>query len=404
MDPRIKQKMKLNKTFIDSIALPQRGQKDYWDSDLKGFGLRVSPTRKTFFVRGYVNGKRVRYTIGTFGEFTADDARKEAKAYLGDMARGIDPNQKKRENREKGVTLGEAFERYVEKRQLKKKTVTVYRSCVNVCLSDWLSRPLAGITGDMVSKRHTRIGKERGEATANLAMRILRAVYTYSMEVFKDTIKENPVKRLSTTKEWYRVNRRRTVIKKHELPAWFRAVKELESPVARDYLLFLLFTGLRREEAASLKWADVDMQDQTFIIKDPKNHNPLELPMSDYIFALLKERLDLRENDHVFPGGGSDGQFREPKRQIAVLKEKAGITFTLHDLRRTFITIAEACEIGPYTLKALVNHSHGGNGDVTGGYIVQSPERLRGAMQKITSAILNACEPEKRGKVISING
>jgi integrase len=62
------------------------------------------------------------------------------------------------------------------------------------------------------------------------------------------------------------------------------------------------------------------------------------------------------------------------------------ITFTVHDLRRTFITIAEGLDIPAYALKRLLNHkiSH----DVTGGYVIADAERLREPMQKVTDFIL----------------
>jgi hypothetical protein len=53
----------------------------------------------------------------------------------------------------------------------------------------------------------------------------------------------------------------------------------------------------------------------------------------------------------------------------------SGVAFTLHDLRRTFITIAESLGTPPYALKRLLNHRVGD--DVTGGYIVIDVERLR---------------------------
>ena len=52
---------------------------------------------------------------------------------------------------------------------------------------------------------------------------------------------------------------------------FYRAVMELENPVARDYLLLLLFTGLRRTEAARLTWADVDLPAKSFAFPD---HRP----------------------------------------------------------------------------------------------------------------------------------
>ncbi|USO04386.1 MAG: hypothetical protein H6853_03700 [Rhodospirillales bacterium] len=65
--------------------------------------------------------------------------------------------------------------------------------------------------------------------------------------------------------------------------------------------------------------------------------------------------------------------------------KQSGISFTCHDLRRTFITIAESLEISAYALKRLINHRVT---DVTGGYIIVDVERLRNPVQKIEAFIL----------------
>ncbi len=56
-----------------------------------------------------------------------------------------------------------------------------------------------------------------------------------------------------------------------------------------------------------------------------------------------------------------------------------------------FITIAESLGTPPYALKRLLNHRV--NEDVTGGYIVIDPERLRGPVEQIASRILELAEP-----------
>ena len=58
----------------------------------------------------------------------------------------------------------------------------------------------------------------------------------------------------------------------------------------------------------------------------------------------------------------------------------------IHDLRRTFITIAESLDIPVYSLKRLLNHKM--TSDVTAGYVVMDIERLRVPMQLITDYIL----------------
>jgi hypothetical protein len=67
----------------------------------------------------------------------------------------------------------------------------------------------------------------------------------------------------------------------------------------------------------------------------------------------------------------------------------SGIDFTLHNLRRTFVTTAEGQDISAYAVKPLVNHKM--RTDVTAGYIVPGVERLRGPMQRITDYLMRAC-------------
>ncbi len=78
--------------------------------------------------------------------------------------------------------------------------------------------------------------------------------------------------------------------------------------------------------------------------------------------------------------------------------DASGVTFTPHDLRRTFITIAESLDIPAYALKRLLNHTSGA--DVTAGYIVASTERLREPMQKITDFMLKSASMRATAEVV----
>lgn len=109
------------------------------------------------------------------------------------------------------------------------------------------------------------------------------------------------------------------------------------------------------------------------------------LPLTDYLFNLLKHRIVSSPNHYVFPGNGKEGYLIEPRKQMAKIIEKTGIQFTVHDLRRTFITIAESLDIPAYALKRLLNHKT--TSDVTAGYIVMDVERLRKPMSKISAYI-----------------
>jgi len=229
----------------------------------------------------------------------------------------------------------------------------------------------------------------------------LKAVFQYEDTKGRSILPENPVARLSQTRAWYRVARRTGHLKKHELKAWFSAVLSIQNPVIRDYLQFVLLTGCRREEAARLRWVDVSLQDRSFFIRDPKNHNPIQLPLSDYLLELLEGRKADHDSEFVFPAASASGHLEEPKKQVHRVIEQTSIQFTIHDLRRTFITIAEGLDISMYALKALVNHKTSST-DVTAGYIQISVERLREPMQLITNFVLRSAEIKQSAKIVEL--
>lgn len=183
-----------------------------------------------------------------------------------------------------------------------------------------------------------------------------------------------------------KIEKRQTLIKSHQLADWYKATLQLNNETTRDYLHLILFTGLRRSEASRLKWTDIDFKDKTLTISETKNHQVHTLPLSFFLYELLTRRYEAKDSPYVFPSESERGYLIEPKTAVKRVCELSGVTFTLHDLRRTFITIAESLDIPGYALKRLLNHKD--PNDVTAGYIVSDVERLRAPMQQITYFIL----------------
>jgi integrase len=150
--------------------------------------------------------------------------------------------------------------------------------------------------------------------------------------------------------------------------------------------LFILFTGLRRDEAVKLTWDQVDFNSRILTIADTKNRLTHVLPMSSFLYDLLLCRRSQCTTRYVFPGDGKTGYVVEPRKAMQKIIVKSGVSFTLHDLRRTFITLAESLDIPAYALKRLLNHKM--NNDVTAGYIVMDVERLRKPMQMIADHLM----------------
>jgi integrase len=112
--------------------------------------------------------------------------------------------------------------------------------------------------------------------------------------------------------------------------------------------------------------------------------------MSDFVFDLLQARRALgRENEYVFPGTSSSGHLEEPKKALHDVGRACGVKVSVHDLRRTFITVAARCRIPPAELKAIVNHSVGT--DVTAGYQRLEAGDLLASMQAVTDRLKALC-------------
>lgn len=406
------QSVRISKTIVENAPVPVTGQTFIRDTDLQGFAVRITPSgARSYILEKRIEGRNRRYTLGRHGELTAVQARKLAQVRLGQIAMGIDPIAERRKQLQRATTLRACFADFEKaRRHLSEKTLYDYNRVLKVALNDWLAKPITSIKPDMVMRRFQRISDDRGEAYANLTMRALRAILNFAMASSDDgsgdpLLISNPVSVLTRTRSWHKPQRRQTVIKMHELRPWFEAVESLRDPAdpfgfgatMADYQLVLLFTGLRRGEAARLRWSDIDLEDRTLYLRKTKNGERITLPLSEYVWHLFQRRQQNVFSNYVFPGRDGRGPLIEPKKQINRVIERSGIVYTLHDLRRTFITIAESLDISPYAIKRLVNHKM--SNDVTSGYIVSDTERLRRPAQKIADFILSAFEGNARNVV-----
>lgn len=404
---------------------PATGQRFIRDNRLPGFALRVTSTgAKSWIVEAAVRGQKhaKRRTLGRYPGLQADRARKLAIKELGRFAEGKDALTERRTERAVSLTLGDVFETYLEARDLKPGTLASYRTVFDVAFPDWRQKQMTAITRTMIENRHKR-ETERSPAQANLAMRLLRALFNYAIGRYEDpqgnpVVVSNPVSRLSATRSWNRIERRKNVIRPHQLPAWYDALEAVRaesagtrpvSRVATDWIEFLLLTGCRRKESLNLRWTDVDLEGKLFRLPDTKNREIHELPLTDRLVEILERRKKENreiiqrsrsrlapaapppelENPFIFPGVLPGSPLAEGRAARLEIIRKSGVPFAYHDLRRTFATTAENLGLPTYTIKRLMNHTVR-SGDVTGGYIQIDVERLRVPLQQITDAILKA--------------
>jgi integrase len=400
-------KLKLTNTTVERIKAPDKSGKQtlHWDTELKGFAVLASgkTNAKTFVVqRTLPNGRDRRMTVGSVHELSLDTAREQAADLLHQM-RTADPKVQRRVNAV--WTLKHGFAEYLKARKaLRPSTIKFYRGIIEAYLSDWLDLPLAGITPAMVQDKHREIQAEvarrhgakhqqhwqsvPGGHVANKAMSLLGMVWNFA-ELQQPSLPRNPTRILE--RQLYAEPRRERHVTGDQMPRFYAAVEGLESGIARDFIKLCLFTGLRLDEAQALRWDEVDFTTRTINLPATrtKPKRPLNLPMCNFVRELLIARRALgNAGGWVFPGGGVTGHLTYPYKAFTTISETSGIKVSPHDLRRTYISHAEACDISPLALKALVNHA---TGDVTAGYVMIDPKRLAEAAQKVGDRLCELC-------------
>jgi integrase len=390
-------KIKITKSVMSKIQLPASGRLNYWDTDLAGFGVRATKENLTFVVYRRVRGEKEKtfIKIGRYGEFSPEQARQVAKDYIRRMELGENPDPKKVIKVET-ITVKDLYRQYLNSRKtpLAPSTIYQYESWMKNHFKDWEDTAANAITAAMVLDRLTRMENNSGKVQAANAIKLLRGLYRFGMALYPGVIAFNPVEAVREIRgrEWAPRTRRQTYIAPDDFPGWFRAVNEYHNPKGRDYILMLLYTGLRRNEAATMRWDDIDFRKKTYTFSPEKKRgeepedNRVTMPMSEQLHRLLlKRRAEGWENEYIFPGKHPSPHISNPDNWKRDIIKASGVRFCFHDLRRTFITIAESLDIPHYALKAMLNHSMGN--DVTGGYICMSVDRLRGPVQQVADRI-----------------
>jgi integrase len=422
-------------TWIEGLPFTESGQKCHYDVTRKGFGLLVSTKTKSFLVQCRVKGRfaasgrplEIRRTVGRFGKIDADGfismetALSEYNRILADAERGLTPADRDqitreetqaaikekerlaREEEAKDLTLTDLLDEYLLiRKNIKATTAKLYRDSFRWYFPEWLDLPARAITGDMVLRKHAEIGK-RSPAMANSTMKALRALFNHATEAHEDVFLKNPVRKLSSLKAWYTIDRRETFIQTEDLKAWFDSVQAMENRTTKMLMLFLLFSGARKGESVNLKWRNFNFKNDSVTIRETKSGRPLCVPVARYVMDELRQyKTDFYtgEDGFVFASHGSTGHLVNVRRALRKAAESSGVKVTPHDLRRGVLTYLKNIGVDVFTRKRLVNHAV--PEDVTEGYTIHTLESLRLDVEKLADYILRLAAPESERKVVQL--
>lgn len=364
-------KLKLNKTNIDKLRPDPSRDTLFWDTETRGFGIRLTKAGVVSFIaQGRVRGtmKDVRVTIGTYGVWEIDEARRRAEDYRRQFEDGVDPVALKAQQLAQQVTLGEVARQYLSRPdKLKDSTAKWIKYYIDRAFADWRDRPVTDITGPMVVQRHREIsekgvkGKKRpgpAPSSANSAMVNLRSLLNFANRQYRRADGSPLIPHLPTdvmADHWNEEGDRteRYIAFDKVGAVWnmlheARAVQNHRDTLsAIDVTIMNLLCGGRLMEMAALTWGRVHLDDHApaksyWHLIDRKQGKPIKLPLSTQAQTILKDRLEKRdpENPFVFPSRGKKGHVGDPRTTLEKVSEVAGQHLSSHDLRRTFANVA----------------------------------------------------------------
>lgn len=423
---------KLTKTFIEKAQPPVSGVKLHWDDSVKGYGLRVSAAgKKVFFAQGRVHGKAVVVTIGAFGLYTEDAARKKAQKVLQDMREGIDPRDTKKADEALKVTLQMVCDSYVSRPgKLKDSSKAEMKRHVEKVFTAWKDKPIASISEDDVRKRYREMATKGltgkpAPGQANISMTTLRALINYAARQHKrgdgsPLIAHNPVDALRD--DWIQLKPRTRDIDTNKVGAVWHMLttarvdlvaaqqredgkvnpQDADKQAGIDLVMLLLLTGARRNEGAKLEWRNVNLEEGWWHLPDPKNANPVWLPLSEAAKALLASRPRIKGNPYVFASRSKAGHVMDTRAPLERISKIAGTMLSAHDLRRTFVSVGvTVCGIDLHKIELLTNHVPKG---VTAKHYLQTQrlQYLQSEVEKIGNWIEQQATIASSNNVVSL--
>jgi integrase len=386
--------IKLSRRAVAAIE-PSEKPVIYYDTDLKGFGLKITPNGVRSWVVEYrpgAGGRTVakkRVKIGTPATHSPEEARDEATRTLAQVTLGADPALARADERA-ALSLREVAELYLDKHvatKRKPETQRLYRFVLESHVLPSIGSIRASlVTRADVARMQASIIRGRqhrangGRTTANRALAVLSAMYTWAQGQGLVPEGVNPVPKVERFKE----NKKERYLTSAELSALGTAISEAEtvglpftvdlakpkskhtlksnyriSPHAAGAIRLLVLTGCRLREILHLRWTDVDFERGLIFLADSKTGRKtvvLSKPAIEVLSALP------RVGKFVIAGQKAGTKDEEPrsdlKRPWAAICKLAGLESTrLHDLRHSFASVGAGSGLGLPVLGKLLGHS-----------------------------------------------
>lgn len=378
--------VKITKTNVDKAA-----PGFLWDTEVKGFGLRVAASGVRSYVFAYRLGGREavkrRWTIGRHGSpWTPDGARAEALRLSRLVEDGVDPVDADRERRRQAVDL--AFDSYVDtfasaylEREWGERWPEVHRLLKREPVAVLGSKPLPNIRKSDLTAVFDKLADR--PAVGRQCFAVMGRMFRWA--VGRGDLERSPMEGMSPPSG---VPSRDRVLDDRELATIWKAATKIGAPFAAFYHLLVL-TGQRREEVAALDWRELnrDLAEWHLPASRAKNGLAHFVPLSDQAVKLVdglagstkwpKKGLMFSTTGKTPISGFSRAKARLDAAMMVIETEAAAaggtephdfVPWRVHDIRRSVATGLQRLGVRLEVTEAVLNHVSGSRAGIVGVY------------------------------------
>ena len=359
--PKIDRRFRFSHAALEALPphdpdSPSR-EMEYSDTEVVGLRLLVSKTgRRFFYFRYRFRGRKRALRIGEFPSVSVKDARQKCHEAKATLARDCDPAAEREERL--GIPTFAAYAvDYLAWARQHKRSWRDDESRLNLELVPRFGKlTLDAITPRDIQRMHAEIRERTTNSTANRYLGLMGRMYSLANEW--QVYDKNPAHKVKKVAE---NAPRERFLSREEIARLLEALDASPSRTAADALKFLIFTGLRKNEALQLEWKRVNLSDGTVYLAQTKSGKPRTVVLNTLARELLQQRWENREGDHpfVFPGRYAGQHFSSPQKAFDEALKKAKIegNVVIHTLRHSFASLAINAGATLYDVSKLLGHS-----------------------------------------------
>ena len=373
-----------------------------WDEDVRGFGVRCQRRNKTYVLKTRIGGRQRWFTIGTHGSpWTAEKARMEAKAILGEVAANKDPATQ-RDAEARAFDVARLAERWLAEEvdpKLRSSTAVLYRDLLDRIVIPRLGKlRVKQVNFDDVSRLHHELRDT--PYSANRVLAVLSSMFRWAERIGQRERQSNPCSDVRK----YRESARERFLSPSELGRLGEALDAHERMHPTSYAVaairLLIFTGARLGEVLALRWEDVDLDNAMLTLPDSKTGKK-----SIYLNAPAIKTLSgiprLHGNPYVICGQRVGRPMVNLRKPWLSIRKTAGLEdVRIHDLRHSFASVGASGGATLQIIGKLLGHTQI---DTTQRYAHLSNDPVRAANEAIGTSI-DAMMKGEQADVVRLSG